>query len=147
MAAAPVLSMYSLIVTDMEAAVAFYETLGLKVPGGQGDWDRHHRSMPMPGGLSLDLDGEDFAKEWNRGWRGGNGRAGGVLGFAVEARDDVDRLYAALTGAGYRGQQEPYDAFWGSRYAVVEDPDGNAVGLMSPQDDRYAGAPPPLPGG
>ena len=31
-------------------------------------------------------------------------------------------------------QQEPYDAFWGARYAIVEDPDGNAVGLMSPID-------------
>ena len=43
-------------------------------------------------------------------------------------------MYADLTGAGYRGQQPPYDAFWGARYAVVEDPDGNAVGLMSPSD-------------
>ena len=32
-------------------------------------------------------------------------------------------------------QQEPYDAFWGARYAVVSDPDGNGVGIMSPVDD------------
>ena len=31
-------------------------------------------------------------------------------------------------------QQEPYDAFWGARYAVVSDPDGNGVGIMSPID-------------
>jgi hypothetical protein len=24
------------------------------------------------------------------------------------------------------------DGFWGARYAVIEDPDGNAVGIMSP---------------
>ena len=49
-----------------------------------------------------------------------------------------------VTGAGYRGQQPPYDAFWGARYAVVEDPDGNAVGIMSPSDpDRRSMARPP----
>jgi uncharacterized glyoxalase superfamily protein PhnB len=46
----------------------------------------------------------------------------------------VDEIYADLVGAGYLGQQEPVDASWGARFAVVEDPDGNAVGLMSPVD-------------
>src|SRR6185503_13466613 len=41
-------------------------------------------------------------------------------------------LYVKLTGAGYATLQAPNDAFWGARYAVVEDPDGIAVGLMSP---------------
>lgn len=26
------------------------------------------------------------------------------------------------------------DAFWGARYAIVQEPDGNDVGLMSPHD-------------
>ena len=58
----------------------------------------------------------------------------GVLGFNVDNRERVDQIYNDLTGAGYHGQQEPFDAFWGARYAVVEDPDGNAVGIMSPVD-------------
>ena len=62
------------------------------------------------------------------------GGPGAVIGFRVESRDEVDRLFTDLTGAGYRGQQPPYDAFWGARYAIVEDPDGNAVGIMSPSD-------------
>jgi uncharacterized glyoxalase superfamily protein PhnB len=38
--------------------------------------------------------------------------------------------------------QPPWDAFWGARYAIVEDPDGIAVGLMSPiSPDRRS--PPP----
>jgi uncharacterized glyoxalase superfamily protein PhnB len=55
-----------------------------------------------------------------------------VLGFAVESRQTVDRVYADLTTAGYRAHQAPYDAFWGARYAIVDDPDGNPVGIMSP---------------
>ena len=36
------------------------------------------------------------------------------------------------TAAGYHRHQRPYDGFWGARYAIVDDPDGNAAGLMSP---------------
>ena len=43
----------------------------------------------------------------------------------------VDRLYAELTEAGYTGQREPWDAFWGQRYATVADPDGNGVDLFA----------------
>ncbi len=39
-------------------------------------------------------------------------------------------------------QQDPYDAFWGARYAVVSDPDGNGVGIMSPPDPAMRTAPP-----
>jgi uncharacterized glyoxalase superfamily protein PhnB len=73
--------------------------------------------------------------------------AGGstVLGFAVPSRQAVDEIYAGLTGAGYRGHQKPYDAFWGARYAIVEDPDGNAVGLMSPIEAEHKFWPPQAP--
>lgn len=64
------------------------------------------------------------------------------MGFRLSSRPAVDRVYAELTGAGHRGLQPPYDAFWGARYAVVEDPNGIAVGLMSPIDpDRKAWPP------
>ena len=57
-----------------------------------------------------------------------------MLGFSLASRAAVDELYAALVAAGHSGSQPPYDTFWGARYAVVEDPDGNPVGLMSPLD-------------
>jgi catechol 2,3-dioxygenase-like lactoylglutathione lyase family enzyme len=56
------------------------------------------------------------------------------LGISLPSREAVDERYADLTAAGYTGCQPPYDAFWGARYAIVEDPDGNDVGLMSPID-------------
>ena len=126
----PVPDQFNLVVTDMDATVAFYRKLGLTIPGTDPRWQRHHRTAALPGGIDLDLDSSEFARHWNRGWRGGMG----VLGFKVESRERVDEIYADLTGAGYRGQQPPYDAFWGARYAVIEDPDGNAVGIMSPVD-------------
>lgn len=130
MSESPVPDQFNLVVTDMEATVAFYRRLGLSVPDTDPTFQAHHRSARLPGGIDLDFDSVAFARHWNRGWAGGTG----VLGFKVESRARVDEIYADLTAAGYRGQQEPYDAFWGARYAVVEDPDGNAVGVMSPVD-------------
>ena len=136
----PVFDQLNLVVSDMDAAVAFYRRLGLSIPDTDPAWQPHHRSAELPGGIDLDFDSSEFAQQWNRGWRNG----AGVIGFKVPTRHDVDEIFADLVGAGYRGQQEPYDAFWGARYAVVEDPDGNPVGIMSPVDpSRRRHAEPP----
>jgi catechol 2,3-dioxygenase-like lactoylglutathione lyase family enzyme len=127
----PRLDQLNIVVSDMEASVAFYRRLGLTIddPSGEwSDWASRHRSAEAPGGVNLDFDSAAFAREWDHGWHGGPGC---VIGFKVTKRETVDAMYADLTGAGYRGQQEPWDAPWGARYAVVEDPDGNAVGIMS----------------
>jgi uncharacterized glyoxalase superfamily protein PhnB len=65
-----------------------------------------------------------------------------VVGFRLPSREAVDALYADLTDAGHAGLQPPCDAFWGSRYAIVEDPDGVAVGFMSPPSPDRRSAPP-----
>jgi uncharacterized glyoxalase superfamily protein PhnB len=59
-----------------------------------------------------------------------------VLGFALPSPEAVDEKYGQLVAAGYRGRREPYDVFFGARYAIVEDPDGRPVGLMGPTDSR-----------
>jgi catechol 2,3-dioxygenase-like lactoylglutathione lyase family enzyme len=126
----PIPDQFNLVVSDMEATVAFYRRLGVTIADTDPPFESHHRSAQLPGGIDLDFDSVEFARHWDKGWSGG----AGVLGFKVESRERVDEIYADLTASGYRGQQEPYDAFWGSRYAVVEDPDANAVGIMSPAD-------------
>jgi catechol 2,3-dioxygenase-like lactoylglutathione lyase family enzyme len=124
------LDQVNFVVTDMDASVAFYRKLGLTIPDTDPEWQRHHRSAQSEQGIDIDFDSAEFATHWNRGWRGGTA----VLGFKVESRGAVDEIYQDLVESGYQGQQAPYDAFWGARYAVVEDPDGNVVGIMSPVD-------------
>jgi len=140
----PVLDQVNLVVKDIAESVAFYRRLGLAIPDRDPLWDDHHRSAEVPGGVDFDLDSERFAPLWDAGWPGSKGRSGVVMGFRVSSRDAVDRLYEAVTSAGHTGQQEPYDAFWGARYAIVEDPDGNAVGLMSPIDPDRRSTPPAI---
>lgn len=90
-----------------------------------------------------DLDSARFAQVWNTGWRGRTDLSGRVfLNFRLSSRADVDARYAALRDAGYRGLQPPTDAFWGARFAAIEDPQGVGVGLQSPPDDALRSAPP-----
>ena len=124
----PILDQINLVVKDMDASMAFYRRLGVELPEYQPEWDAHHRSAKIGGGLDFDLDSAVFASQWNEGSRGPTC----VVGFKVSSSEAVDALFADLTGAGYTGQQAPYDAFWGARYAIVQDPDGNPVGLMGP---------------
>ncbi len=128
----PVLDQVNVVVSDVERAAAFYRRLGVEFKDSGPVWNAHHRNSASDAGAHVELDSATFAARWNPGWTAG--RTGAVLGFRVATREEVDRLYAELTGAGYEGQHPPHDAFWGARYAIVEDPDGNSVGLMSPSD-------------
>ncbi len=141
--ARPVLDQVNLVVRDMPAMVVFYRRLGVGIDDPPAPWAPHHRTASTAEGFDLELDSQAFAATWNEGWRRDD--AGPVIGFRLPTRDGVDQTYADLTGAGYRGQQAPYDAFWGARFAVVEDPDGNSVGLMSPVDPARRTPPPPPP--
>jgi uncharacterized glyoxalase superfamily protein PhnB len=62
-----------------------------------------------------------------------------VFCLTVTGRNHVDEIVGRVTDAGYRLVQQPYDAFWGSRFAVIADPDGYQIGLMSPieKDRRF----------
>jgi uncharacterized glyoxalase superfamily protein PhnB len=68
------------------------------------------------------------------GQRLGGERGRLILGFTLASHAAVDEKYHELLAAGYAGHQPPYDAFWGARYAIIEDPDGNRVGVMSPTE-------------
>lgn len=136
----PVFNQINLVVRDMAAMVKFYERLGVEIAPTIAPWHRHHRTLSTPDGLDFDLDSAAFATQWNQGWPAG--QTGPVLGFRLASAEAVDWTYNDLTSAGYVGQQPPYDGFMGARYAVVADPDGNSVGMMSPIDPARRTMPP-----
>ena len=145
-ARAPRLAQVNLVVRDMTAATAFYRLLGFAVPDAIA-WpegtDAQHVEVGTNGGFTLELDNVPMAHLWHAGVQ--PERIGGtaVVGLALDSREQVDELYTSVTAAGHPGRQPPYDAFWGARYAIVQDPDGYEVGLMSPIDPtrRYVPGP------
>ncbi|MFD0318014.1 VOC family protein [Streptomyces flavalbus] len=119
-----------LVVSDMAASVAFYRHLGLEFPDGA---EGHpHVEAELGAGVRLLLDSEESVRSFHPGWRapGGGGRASLVL--RCDGPGEVDAVYERLVGAGYHGELKPWDAFWGQRYAIVLDPDGNGVDLFAP---------------
>jgi len=117
---------------DIEASLAFYGGLGLDFPAY--DPDVGHYESDLGGGVKLMLDSYAVAAMFIDGFAPPNGND--VVGLAVECEvpADVDSEFARITSAGAAAVREPFDAFWGQRYATVTDPDGNHV-------DLYAGLP------
>jgi uncharacterized glyoxalase superfamily protein PhnB len=93
-------------------------------------------------GVVFEVDNQALAKIYNAGWRRPEGSSPAVIGFSFPTREAVDKCYAELIEADYEGRQPPFDAFWGARYAIVADPDGNDVGLMSPIEEQRKTWPP-----
>ena len=139
------LNTISIVVSDMAATLAFYRRLGVDIPedsvwltNGVG----HHVTVKLANDFNLDFDSEAMTKGYDPAWKPGIG-ANAVI-FHVSTREEIDNLYDEMTSAGYTGHLAPFDAFWGARYAVIDDPDGNHVGIMSPMDEKYGSAPPQL---
>ncbi|MEW2416343.1 VOC family protein [Streptomyces sp. NPDC046866] len=126
----PRLDMIGLVVSDMAASLAFYRRLGLDVPADADG--QPHVEAALPGGLRIAWDTEAVVRSFDPSWSRPEGGGRQELAFLCDSPAEVDALYAELTQAGYRGHLEPWDAFWGQRYAVVLDPDGCGVSLFAP---------------
>ena len=129
-----------LVVQDMAAAMAFYRRLGLAIPDGAET--QIHVEIEAGDGVYLSFGTVQLTTGYDPGWRQPEGGTPNVLQFHVPSRQRVDDLFADLIAAGYASHLPPFDAFWGNRYAEVDDPDGNVVGLQSPTDPTKRGPPP-----
>ena len=123
----PQLNAFGIVVSDMARSIAFYRAVGLDVPETP---DEGHVDTFLPNGVRLMLDSEEtirsFRPEWSR--ETGNQIA---LAFECSSPAEVDEVYARVTADGFHGEKEPWDAFWGQRYAQLQDPDGLGVDLYA----------------
>ncbi|MBX3096993.1 MAG: VOC family protein [Fimbriimonadaceae bacterium] len=122
----PRMDAIGIVVEDLERTRAFYALLGMELPV-----DGPHVEAVLPGGLRVMFDSASLIREFDPNWPGGVGRTIG-LAFLCESPTEVDEVYARVIAAGHRGHKEPWDAFWGQRYATVLDPDGHSIDLFAP---------------
>jgi catechol 2,3-dioxygenase-like lactoylglutathione lyase family enzyme len=118
-----------IVVADMPASLAFYRRLGLEIPA-EADGEPHVE-VDL-GGVRLAFDTRETVLSFDSSWTEASGGPRMSLAFQAGSPAEVDEAYATLTGAGAEGHLEPWDAFWGMRYAMVHDPDGNGVDLFAP---------------
>lgn len=118
------------VVADLAEAIAFYTRLGLEF-APDAETSEHGHVEATNAGIRFMLDTEETVRSFNPDWKRPDGNSIG-LAFLCDSAEDVDRIYAALVDAGAAPHKEPWDAFWGQRYAQVRDPDGHVVDLFAP---------------
>jgi uncharacterized glyoxalase superfamily protein PhnB len=125
--------MVGITVKDIARAVAFYRLLGLQFPTAKKGED--YIEVTTPNGYRISLNAESLDQSLVPGWVAPQGQRMG-LAFLCDSPGEVDATYKKIVNAGHHGVKEPWDAFWGQRYAIVSDPDGAHISLFAPLAKR-----------
>ena len=121
----PNLDAIGIVSADLARTRAFYGLLGVEIAEGDD-----HVEATFPSGLRLMFDTEDVVRSFRPEWQRATGNIVG-LAFLCASAAEVDEAYARVVAAGFHGEKEPWDAFWGQRYAQLLDPDGTPVDLFA----------------
>ena len=123
----PRLNAIGIVTSDMAQSIRFYRLLGLDVPETPGEG---HVDTFLPNGVRFMLDSEAVIRSFLPDWTRENGNQ---VSLALECSSpaEVDDVYARVIAAGFEGEKEPWDAFWGQRYALLIDPDGVRINLYA----------------
>ena len=122
----PALAAIGIVTRDMKSSVRFYRLLGVAVPDPVDD----HLDATLPGGIRLMWDALELIRQLDPDWTEPKGHRMS-LAFECSSPGDVDATHARVVSAGFRSKKDPWDAFWGQRYAQVIDPDDNVVDLYA----------------
>src|SRR4029077_7690049 len=106
----------------------FYRLLGVEVEDPPAEPSHHEANLPN--GVRLMWDTEDVIASFDPDWKRTEGTVL-ALAFECDIPDEVDATSRRVVEAGFTGRKEPWDAFWGHRYAQVSDPDGTPVDLFA----------------
>ena len=122
----PELNAIGIVSSDVGRSIAFYRLLGVDFPEeGEG-----HIEATLPSGTRFMLDEESVVKSFRPDWTRETGNQL-ALAFECSSPVEVDELWSRAKDAGFEADKEPWDAFWGQRYAQLRDPDGVPVDLFA----------------
>lgn len=121
-------SSIDIVVKDMAASLAFYKALGLAAPIERSN--EPQVQIETEGAASIGLISEAMMRKADPHWITPVGQR---VTFACrcDSPQEVDEVYRRMMSHGDHGLKEPWDAFWGQRYAFLKDPDGNRVDLFA----------------
>ena len=127
----PDLNAIGIVSSDLARSIAFYRLVGVDFPeDGEG-----HIEATLLSGVRLMLDEEEVIRSFRPDWTRETGNQL-ALAFECSSPDEVNELYERVKAAGFDTEKEPWDAFWGQRYAQLRDPDGVPVDLFARLPDR-----------
>jgi catechol 2,3-dioxygenase-like lactoylglutathione lyase family enzyme len=123
------LDLVGIVTRDMGASLSFYRRLGLDIPTSAED--EPHVEATTSSGLRVAWDSAELIRQIDPEWTEPSGGHRVALAFLCPSPAEVDAKYDELAALGH-GHREPWNAFWGQRYASVKDPDGNQIDLFAP---------------
>jgi uncharacterized glyoxalase superfamily protein PhnB len=126
----PRFDLIGIVVQNMRASLDFYRLLGMEFPDGAES--EGHVEVSLEGGLRMAWDSADVIRSFDPEWQPPKGGPAIGLAFLCGSPAEVDAVYAEIVAAGHPSKKEPWDAFWGQRYAQVLDPDHNVIDLFAP---------------
>ena len=124
----PKVDLMGMVVTNMGKTLRLYRRLGLDIPESADQ--EGHVEVVLPGGFRIAWDTLEIIRSFDPEYRPPTTPQPG-LAFLCDSPTEVDQLYAELVAEGFHGHKEPWDAFWGQRYAVLVDPDNRLVDLFA----------------
>jgi uncharacterized glyoxalase superfamily protein PhnB len=123
------LDLIGIVTKDMSASLRFYRMLGIEISEPEEGED--HVEAKLPNSLRMAWDKVELIKQIVPHWEEPAGHRMGMA-FLCDNPAEVDAKVEEMRGAGFEVAMEPWDAFWGQRYAQIKDPDGNVVDLFAP---------------
>jgi uncharacterized glyoxalase superfamily protein PhnB len=126
----PKLKLDAISITSVNFAktVQFYSLLGFEFPAFTTE-EKHIEPFTKNGEVRLMIDDAEFMKSMT----GIAPKPPTHSSFAMKCTnaEEVDACAASIKAAGFKVEKEPWNAFWGQRYAIVVDPDGYQVDLFA----------------
>lgn len=113
--------------SNIRKSVEFYSVLGFEFP--TFNEDEQHIESTSGDVAKLMIDSKNIVKDIIRQ----EPKPGNHSSFAIQydSSREVDDIVQKIKTAGFTVVKEPWDAFWGQRYAIVADPDGYKVDLYA----------------
>lgn len=114
--------------SDMKRTIAFYSLLGFDFSQVKAD-EEHVEPLTPDGSARLMIDSMAMIS----GIIGHSPVPGNHSVFAIQfdSPGEIDAVCRKVSEAGFTVVKEPWDAFWGQRYAIVQDPDGYLIDLYA----------------
>ena len=122
----PQLNALGVVSSNLAESIRFYRLLGIALP----EEPEGHIEATLPNGVRFMLDSEETMRSFRPGWTRATGNQI-ALAFECDSPGEVDETFRRVVDAGFHAEKEPWDAFWGQRYAQVHDPDGVGVDLYA----------------
>ena len=122
----PELNAIGIVASDLGRSVTFYRLLGVDLPE---DCEGHiEATLPAAARSMLDARIVKSSTPTGRASR----RAAGSASRSLREPGRGGRAVRACESRGFDTDKEPWDAFWGQRYAQLRDPDGVPIDLYAP---------------